>query len=248
MVTSKNERGRHVALVVGAGDALGGAIARRFAREGLTVCVARRGGDKLAPLVEAIERAGGKAVPFSADARKEEVVVDLVARIELEVGPIEAAIYNVGGNIRFPIRETTVRKYYKVWEMEAFAGFLTGREVANVMVPRGHGTIIFTGATASVRGGIGYAGFAGGKHALRALAQSMARELGPQGIHVAHIVIDGPIDTAFVREVFPELLQDKRPGRLLDPEDIAENYWTLHQQPKSAWTFEMDVRPWIEPW
>jgi NAD(P)-dependent dehydrogenase (short-subunit alcohol dehydrogenase family) len=240
--------GSKVALVVGAGDALGGAIARRFAREGYTVCVARRNEDKLLPLVEEIEQAGGRAIPFGSDARKEPVVVDLVNRIEAEVGPIAVGVYNVGGNIRFPIREFTHRKYFKVWEMGALAGFFTGRELARVMVPRGEGTIIFTGATASLRGGEGFAGFAGAKHALRALAQSMARELGREGIHVAHVVIDGPIDTEFTRENFPDFFADPRPDRVMKPDDIAENYWHLHRQPRSAWTFEMDLRSWLEPW
>lgn len=237
-----------VCLVVGAGDALGGAIAKRFAREGFVACVARRNADKLGPLVDAIAAEGGRALPFGADARKEDVVDDLIDRIERDVGPIRAGIFNVGGNIRFPIREFTTRKYYKVWEMGALAGFFAGRALARVMVPRGEGTIIFTGATASLRGGPGFAGFAGAKHALRALAQSMARELGAEGIHVAHVVVDGPIDTQFVRETFPEFLEDPRPDRLLNPEDMAENYWWLHKQPRSAWSFEIDLRPWVEAW
>ena len=157
-------------------------------------------------------------------------------------------MFNVGGNVRFPIRETTSRVYFKVWEMGCFAGFLMGREVAKVMVPRGRGTILFTGATASVRGGIGFAAFAGAKHGLRALAQSMARELGPQGIHVAHVVIDGAIDTEFIRANFPERAALKGREGILDPEAIAEAYWQLHTQPRSAWTHEMDLRPWIETW
>ena len=158
----------------------------------------------LRPLVEAIEQEGGKARAFGSDARKEEEMIALIDTIEREVGAIEAAVYNIGANVRFPIRETTSRVFFKVWEMACFGGFLMGREVAKRMVPRGRGTILFTGATASVRGGSGYAAFASGKHALRALAQSMARELGPEGIHVAHVVIDGAIDTAWIRENFPE--------------------------------------------
>jgi NAD(P)-dependent dehydrogenase (short-subunit alcohol dehydrogenase family) len=237
-----------VALVVGAGEATGGAIARRFAREGYVACVARRTDDKLAPLVAQIEAAGGRARAFGSDARREDQVAALVATIEREVGPIEVCAFNVGGNVRFPIRETTERVYRKVWEMAALAGFLVGREAARVMVPRGRGTILFTGATASLRGGKGFAAFAGAKHALRALAQSMARELGPEGIHVAHVVIDGAIDTAFIRENFPERYRLKDQGGILDPEAIAENYWRLHCQPRSAWTHELDLRPWMEPW
>jgi NAD(P)-dependent dehydrogenase (short-subunit alcohol dehydrogenase family) len=235
------------ALVVGAGDATGGAIARRFAREGYVTCVTRRTADKLAPLVAQIEAAGGRARAFGSDARREEQVVELVQTIEREVGPLEVCVFNIGANVRFPIREMTERVYRKVWEMGALAGFLMGREAAKVMVPRKRGTILFTGATASLRGGKGFAAFAGAKHALRALAQSMARELGPEGIHVAHIVIDGAIDTSFIRDNFPERYKLKDQDGILDPEAIAENYWRLHQQPRSAWTHELDLRPWMEP-
>jgi NAD(P)-dependent dehydrogenase (short-subunit alcohol dehydrogenase family) len=235
-----------VALVVGAGDATGGAIARRFAREGLVACVTRRSAEKLQPLVAEIEGTGGQARAFGSDARREGEVIALVDTIEREVGPIEVAVFNVGGNVRFPIRELTSRVYTKVWEMGAFAGFLFGREVARVMVPRSQGTVLFTGATASVRGGAGFAAFAGAKHALRALAQSMARELGPLGIHVAHVVIDGAIDTPFIRDHFPERYALKEREGILDPAAIAETYWQLHRQPRSAWTHELDLRPWIE--
>ena len=237
-----------VALVIGAGEATGGAIARRFAREGYTACVTRRNADKLKPLVGQIEKAGGKARAFGSDARKEEEVAALVRTIERDVGPIEVCVFNVGGNVRFPIRETTARVYTKVWEMAALAGFLAGREAAKVMVPRGRGTILFTGATASLRGGKGFAAFAGAKHALRALAQSMARELGPEGIHVAHVVIDGAIDTPFIRDNFPERYALKEKAGILDPEAIAESYWQLHLQQRSAWTHELDLRPWMESW
>ena len=239
---------KQVALVIGAGDALGGAIARRFAQEGLVAAMVRRHGDKLAPLVESIRGAGGAAEAFGVDARKEEQMSELVARIERDLGPIEVAVFNIGANVRFPIRETTARVYFKVCEMGCFAGFLMGREVAKVMVPRQRGTILFTGATASLRGSAGFAAFAGAKHGLRALAQSMARELGPLGIHVAHTVIDGAIDTAFIRDNFPERYALKEQGGILDPDAIAENYWRLHQQPRSAWTHELDLRPWIESW
>ena len=236
------------ALIIGAGDALGGAIARRFAREGFTACVVRRNADKLAPLVDAVRAEGGEAVPFGLDARKEEQMVELVERIERGHGAIEVAVFNIGANVRFPIRETTSRVYFKVWEMGCFAGFLMGREAAKVMVPRGRGTILFTGATASQRGRDGFAAFAGAKHALRALAQSMARELGPQGVHVAHTLIDGAIDTAFIRDNFPERYALKAEDGILDPDAIAENYWQLHRQPRSAWTHELDLRPWREAW
>ena len=237
-----------VALVIGAGDATGGAIARRFAREGFVACVTRRNVDKLAPLVTRIESEGGRARAFGSDARKEEEMAALVATIEREIGPIEVAVFNIGANVRFPIRETTSRVYFKVWEMGCFAGFLMGREVAKVMVPRGRGTILYTGATASVRGSAGFAAFSGAKHALRALAQSMARELGPEGIHVAHIVIDGAIDTEFIRSNFPQRYALKERDGILDPDAIAEAYWQLHTQQRSAWTHELDLRPWLEAW
>jgi len=239
---------RKAALVVGAGDATGGAIARRFAREGYIACVTRRSADRLAPLVESIVAAGGQAHAFGSDARQEEAVAELVETIERDIAPIEVAVFNIGANVRFPIGETTTRVYTKVWEMGCLAGFLMGREVSRRMVPRARGTILFTGATASVRGSAGFSAFAGAKHALRALAQSMSRELGPQGVHVAHTIIDGAIDTAFIRENFPQRYALKSRDGILNPEHIADAYWQLHCQPRDTWTFELDLRPWIEPW
>ncbi|WP_042877527.1 SDR family oxidoreductase [Cupriavidus necator] len=239
---------RKAVLVVGAGDATGGAIARRFAREGYIACVTRRNADKLAPLVAQIEAEGGMAHAFGSDARKEEEMASLVREIETNIAPIEVAIFNIGANVRFDVLDTTVRVYYKVWEMACFAGFLMGRETARVMLPRGRGSIFFTGATASLRGRAGFAAFAGAKHALRALAQSMAKELGPKGIHVAHPVIDGAIDTEFIRENFPDRYALKDRDGILNPEHIADAYWMLHQQPRDAWTHELDLRPWIEAW
>jgi len=239
---------RRAVLVVGAGDATGGAIARRFAREGFVACVTRRSADKLEPLVAQIRDEGGEAHGFGSDARKEVDVETLVVHIEREIAPIEVAVFNIGANVRFTIVETTERVYRKVWEMAALAGFLMGREVTKAMLPRGRGTILFTGATAGLRGSAGFAAFAGAKHALRALAQSMARELGPQGIHVAHVVVDGAIDTRFIAENFPERYALKERDGILSPDAIAENYWNLHCQHRSAWTHELDLRPWIETW
>lgn len=237
---------RKAILVMGAGDATGGAIAKRFAREGYVACVARRHADKLQPLVEAIEAEGGTARAFGCDARVEAEVLELFATIEQEVGPLEAVVFNIGANVQFSITDTTERVYRKVWEMAALAGFLTGREAARVMQPRARGTIIFTGATASLRGRANFSAFASAKFALRALAQSMARELGPQGIHVAHPIIDGAIDTAFIRETFPELYQRKEQDGILNPEHIAETYWQIHCQPRDCWVHELDLRPWTE--
>lgn len=237
------------ALIVGAGEALGGAVAKRFAQAGYTVCACRRNGEKLQPLVDEITAAGGIIHPFAVDARDEEQITELFTHIEANIGPLEVVVFNIGANVRFNIVDTTSRVYRKVWEMAAFAGFLTGREAAKQMLPRQQGTIIFTGATASVRGRDGFAAFASAKHALRALAQSMARELGPQGIHVAHVIVDGAIDTPWIRENFPEQAAEKAPiGGLLNPDHIAESYYQLHLQPRTAWTHELDLRPWVETW
>jgi len=235
-----------VALVIGAGDATGGAIARRFAKGGYTVCATRRSLDKLQPLLEATRAEGGTAHGFASDARKEDDVAALVEQVETEIGPIEVFVFNIGANVRTSILEETARRYYKIWEMACFAGFLNAREVARRMVTRGKGTMLFTGATASLRGSSGFAAFAGAKHALRALAQSLARELGPQGIHVAHTVIDGAIDTEFIRSNFPDRYALKEQDGILNPEHIAESYWMLHMQPRDAWTHELDLRPWME--
>ncbi|CAG9181412.1 Gluconate 5-dehydrogenase [Cupriavidus laharis] len=235
-------------LVVGAGDATGGAIARRFAREGYIACVTRRSAEKLAPLVEQIRAEGGEAHAFGSDARKEDETVELISRIERDVAPLEVAVFNIGANVQFPIVETTSRVYYKVWEMACFGGFLMGREAARVMLPRQRGSIFFTGATASLRGRENMAAFAGAKHALRALAQSMARELGPKNIHVAHLVIDAAIDTEWIRENFPERYAAKAQDGIVNPDHIADTYWMLHRQPRDAWTHELDIRPWIERW
>ncbi|WP_151637826.1 SDR family oxidoreductase [Noviherbaspirillum aerium] len=242
------ERAARAALVVGAGDATGGAIAKRFAREGLVVCATRRSADKLQPLIDEIRRAGGQAHGYASDARKEEDVVKLVDDIERDIGSIEVMVFNIGANVPCSILDETARKYFKIWEMACFSGFLVGREVARRMVTRERGTIIFTGATAALRGSANFAAFAGAKHALRALAQSMARELGPKNIHVAHVVIDGAIDTEFIRENFPDRYALKDSGGILDPAHIADNYWHLHTQPRDAWTHELDLRPWSERW
>jgi NAD(P)-dependent dehydrogenase (short-subunit alcohol dehydrogenase family) len=198
-----------VALVVGAGDALGGAIARRFARGGFTVCVARRSGRALEPLRRQIEGDGGSAHAFAVDARKEDQVIALFDTIEGSIGALEVVVFNIGAWFNESVLTMTVRKFTKVWEMACFAG---------------------------------------AKFGLRALAQSMARELGPKGLHVAHVVIDGPIDTRFVRERFPEMVAALPEHGLAAPDDIAENFYMLHEQPRSAWSHELDLRPWAEKW
>jgi NAD(P)-dependent dehydrogenase (short-subunit alcohol dehydrogenase family) len=243
--------GSSVALVVGAGDFIGGAIAKRFAAGGYLAAVGRRKAEQLAPLVAEIEASGGRARAFGLDARDEDDVTSVFAAVERDLGPIEVMIYNVGANVSFPITETTSRVFRKVWEMACWGGFLCGREAARLMLPRKRGSIFFTGATASVRGGKGYAAFASAKSGLRALAQSMARELGPENIHVAHLVIDAGVDTAWVRERIAASGRDPSqlpPDTLMNPASVGEAYWMLHQQPSDAWTFELDLRPHRESW
>lgn len=236
------------AVVIGAGDATGGAVAAAFARDGLVAVPVRRNAAGLEALAQRIASEGGHCLPIGADARDEDQMITLFERVEAEIGPVEVLVFNIGANSPMPILEETVRRYRKIWEMCALAGFITGREAARRMVPRRRGTIIFTGATASLRGSAGFAGFSGGKFALRSLAQAMARELGPKGIHVAHSIIDGAIDTAFIRSNFPERYALKDEAGILDPEAIAADYVRLHHQPRSAWTHELDLRPWLEKW
>ncbi|MEL7429578.1 MAG: SDR family oxidoreductase [Pseudomonadota bacterium] len=237
---------KKVCLVIGAGDATGGAIAKRFAREGYVAVPVRRKLEHLETLAQEIRKAGGEVVPIGCDARDEEAMVALFERIEKEIGELEVVVFNIGANVRFPFEEIEVRKFTKIWELACFAGFLTCREAARRMVPRGRGSILVTGASASLKGYAGGAAFASAKFAMRGMTQSLARELWPKGIHVAHFVIDGAIDTEFIREFWPQAYKKKDEGGILDPEHIAENYWNVHCQPRDSWTFEMDLRPWME--
>jgi NAD(P)-dependent dehydrogenase (short-subunit alcohol dehydrogenase family) len=236
------------ALIIGAGDATGGAIARAFATQGLVACVNRRprNGEQLEALAQSIRDQGHQAKAYPADARDEDAMIQMIETIEQDVGPIEVAVFNIGANVNFPITEMTAQVYRKVWEMACFGGFLMGREVAKRMIARQSGTIIFTGATASLRGGAGFSAFSGAKASLRMLAQSMARELGPKNIHVAHVVIDGGIDTDFIRSIRPDFEAMKANDAVLSPDQIATNYVMLHNQHRSAWTHELDLRPWSE--
>ncbi len=236
-------------LVLGAGDGLGASVAKAFAAEGLVTCIARRPRhlEKLRSLADEIAAAGGAARVFGVDAREEDAVARLFADVEA-IGPLEVVVFNVGANVWFPITETTARVYRKLWEMGAFAGFLAGREAARAMTPRGRGTILFTGASASLRGSAQFAAFAGAKAALRALAQSMARELGPKGVHVAHVIVDGVIDGPFARDNVPDVDARAARAEILDPDEIAKTYVHLWKQEKSAWTHELDLRPWAEKW
>lgn len=250
MDSASGPQGKGVVLVVGAGEGVGGALARAFAAEGHPVCITRRARnlDQLEALAAAIRADGGAAHAFGMDARSEAEMVALIDHIEAEIGPLEVVVFNIGANVRFDLTETTARVFTKVWEMACFAGFLTGREAARVMTPRGRGTILFTGATASVRGREGFAAFAAAKAGLRAMAQSAARELGPKGIHVAHVVVDGAIDGVFTRSNRPDADALLDQSRILRPEEIAANFVWLHHQQKSAWTHELDLRPWAENW
>ena len=238
------------AAVIGAGDFIGSAIAKKFAAEGFTIFAGRRHAEKLAPLVADVEAGGGEIVACALDARNEDEVAAFLRAAD-ERAPLEICIFNIGANVNFPLLETTERVFRKVWEMACYSGFLAGREAARLMLARGRGCIFFTGATASVRGGVGYAAFASAKFGLRAVAQSMARELGPKNIHVAHLIIDAGVDTAWVRERIKQrggedAVQRLEPDQLMRPASIAEAYWQLYCQPRDAWTFELDVRPYRE--
>ena len=236
--------------IVGAGDFIGSAIARTFAAAGYAVHGGRRNGDQLKLLEAEIAAAGGRFTGHTLDARSEEGIAAFLDTANPANAPLEAVIFNIGANVQFPVLDTTERVFRKVWEMACYAGFLTGREAARRMLVHGRGSIFFTGATASVRGGSGYAAFASAKAGLRATAQAMARELAPQNIHVAHLIIDAGVDTAWVRERIAaarpgEAIPD---GALMDPQSIAETYLMLHRQKRDAWTHELDLRPFGESW
>jgi NAD(P)-dependent dehydrogenase (short-subunit alcohol dehydrogenase family) len=238
--------------VIGAGDYIGAAITKKFASEGFTVFAGRRRGEKLVPLVAEVEAAGGRIVGRSLDARKEEDLAAFLQEADA-TAPLEVCVFNIGANVNFPLLETTERVFRKVWELACCAGFLAGREAARVMLPRDRGNIFFTGATASLRGGVGYAAFASAKFGLRAVAESAARELGPKNIHVAHLIIDAGVDTAWVRERIKAregetALANLDPGRLMQPASVAEAYWQIYREPRDAWSFEREIRPFAEKW
>jgi len=239
-----------VALLVGAGDAIGAAVARRFAAGGFRVCVARRDAEKSRSIVQEIAASGGVARAVSTDVRNEEAVQALFAQVEAELGPVEVCLFNAGANIKAALIETSGRLFFKAWELACYAGFLTGREAARYMVPRGRGTILFTGATASLRGGSGYAAFAAAKFGLRGVAQSMARELAPKNIHVAHLIIDGAIDSEAIHRRLNATgtMTDLPPDGLIQTRSVAEAYWALHNQSRDGWTHELDLRPYSERW
>jgi NAD(P)-dependent dehydrogenase (short-subunit alcohol dehydrogenase family) len=246
------EQRKATVAVIGAGDFIGAEIVRKFAAEGFTVFAGRRNGEKLAPLVKEIKDAGGTIVGQSLDARNEAEVVAFLEAANAHA-PLEVCVFNIGANVNFPILETTERVFRKVWEMACYSGFLAGREAARHMLAHGRGAIFFTGATASLRGGIGFAAFASAKFGLRAVAQAMARELWPKNIHVAHLIIDSGVNTEWVRERIKEregqaALDTLDPDRLMPPASVAESYWQLYSQPRSAWVFEQEIRPFGEKW
>jgi NAD(P)-dependent dehydrogenase (short-subunit alcohol dehydrogenase family) len=241
-----------VAMLVGAGDAIGAAVARRFAKGGYTVCIGRRDGAKSQALVDELMSAGHRIHAFSVDARQESEVQALFTKVEKEIGPIEVCLFNAGSNVNKPLIETTEKLFFKAWELACYAGFLVGREAARVMTARGRGTILFTGATASLRGGKGFAAFASAKFGLRAVAQAMARELGPKNIHVVHLIIDAAVDSAAIHARLKAAsgieARDIAPDSLTKTDSIAEAYWFAHQQAKDGWTHELDLRPAGEKW
>ena len=243
---------RGVAILVGAGDAIGAAVARRFAEGGYTICICRRDASKSQGLVDELRAAGREIHAISVDARQEAEVQALFARVEKEVGPIEVCLFNAGSNVNKPLIETTEKLFFKAWELACYAGFLVGREAARYMVSRGRGTILFTGATASVRGGQGFAAFSSAKFGLRAVAQAMARELGPKNIHVVHLVIDAGVDSEAIHQRMKAAkgieASEIPADSLAKTASIANAYWFAHQQSRDGWTHELDLRPSMETW
>jgi NAD(P)-dependent dehydrogenase (short-subunit alcohol dehydrogenase family) len=243
---------RGIAMLVGAGDAIGAAVARRFASGGYTVCICRRDAAKSQSLVDELTAAGQRIHAFNVDARQEAEVQKLFADVEREIGPIEICLFNAGSNVNKPLLDTSEKLFFKAWELACYAGFLVGREAARVMLPRGHGTIFFTGATASIRGGKGFAAFSSAKFGLRAVAQAMARELGPENIHVAHLIIDAGVDSEAIHQRMKAAkgieASEIPPDSLTKTSSIAEAYWFAHQQSRDGWTHELDLRPAGEKW
>ena len=239
------------ALLVGAGDAIGAAVARRFAAGGYSVCIARRDPAKSSALVAELTDAGSKVHAFGVDARRENEVQELCERVEADVGPIEVCLFNAGSNVKKSLHETSDKLFFKAWELACFAGFLVGREATRHMLRHGRGTMLFTGATASVRGSSGFAAFASAKFGLRAVAQAMARELGPKNIHVAHLLIDAGVDSPAIHQRMADRgigASEIAPDSLTRTSSIAEAYWFVHQQSRDGWSHELDLRPSVEKW
>ena len=231
-----------VAVVVGVGPALGGAVARRFAREGFAIGLVARTDDALRPLEKEIVASGGIAKGVLADATDPASIAAAFAKLRATLGSVDVLVYNAGAFQMGNVLDVSPAEFERCWKANCFGGFLSAREVLTPMIERGRGTILFTGATASLRGGARFSCLAVGKFGLRALAQSLAREVGPLGVHVAHIIIDGQIDTPRIREMNP----NREDHTMLSTDALSETYWQLHAQHPTAWTFELDVRPSVE--
>lgn len=240
---------KKICAIVGAGDFIGAAIAKRFATEGYLVFAGRRNGEKLLPLKKEIESTGGQCQTHSLDARDQQSIDAFFKAIE-DSGQLEICIFNVGGNVYSPFLKTTEQVFKKVWEMCAKAGFLTAQAALPQLLEQGSGSLFFTGATASVKGNVGYSAFSSGKFALRALTQSLVREFASQNIHIGHLIIDSGVDTDWVKNRIAETqgkeaVENLHPDRLVKPESIAEIYWQLHCQNRDCWTYELDIRSFL---
>ncbi|MFG1378612.1 SDR family NAD(P)-dependent oxidoreductase [Xanthobacter autotrophicus] len=244
--TGRHRDGTALVAGVGAGNGLGAALARRFAREGLHVLVAGRTQARLDAVVRAIREAGGTADACVTDVTREAEVTALFDAADAR-GDLALVAYNVGANAAVPLLDLPAEDFETLWRQNAFGGFLVGREAVRRMLPRARGTVLFTGATASLRARPPFTGFAAAKAALRALAQGLAREFGPAGLHVAHVIIDGVIAGDYAARQFPTFVAAKGADGLLAADDIADAFWMLHQQKTSAWTQELDLRPFKEP-
>ena len=249
-MAAKSANSANSALIVGVGhpEGVGCAVARRFAREGFRVTVMGRNAEKLAAAEKNLRAISQQIEAVVGDVTDEAAVEALVARCDTASAPLDVAVFNAGGNWPSGYLDMDAKFLESMWRVNALAGFLFSRAAVKRMLPRSRGTIIFTGATASMRGRAGFGGFASAKAALRALAQSCAREFGPKGIHVAHVVIDGAVDGDRIHTFLPDLKTARGEDGLLSPDAIAENYWHIHCQKRSAWTHELDVRPWSESW
>ena len=229
-------------LVAGAGQGLGKAMAKRFAREGYAVALAARNEERLSSLASELD-----ASAFPADLTRESEVANLFEQVEARLGAIEAVAFIAATRVQGPFAELSAADFENVWRQSCLSGFLVGREAARTMLPRARGSVIFTGASGSTRGRAHFAAFAAAKGGLRFMAQSMARELGPKGIHVATVLIDGAIASERMWRDHRERMEKLGADGALQPEAIAETYWQIHNQPRSAWTHEVDLRPWKEP-
>lgn len=233
------------ALIVGVGEGLGASLARCFAAQGFAVVMGARTPERLETLSAEIAASGQWATPYVMDARNERDLQDAVAVAEA-VAPLQVAIYNAGAAHRSPAQDITAEMFEKVWRLGCLGGFCMARAAGERMLSRGRGTILFTSATSAWRGGAEFAAFAAAKSGLRAVSQSLAREWGPKGIHVASVVIDGPMDMPAIHRRFPNIRSAVPPDGLLDTGHVAEVYWQLHRQHRSAWTQEVDLRPYSE--